>query len=170
MKKYFYSDGANNFGPFTIEELKEKGITRETNVWFHELGEWKKAGTVKELNELFAFIPPPIHQDVNYSQMPISEHSRVSTLDIVVFISIVFWFITNFADFIISRVVDDWWSYNIFKYVRIVPQIVLSAIPFVLALSVKNKTLRIGAIIIGTLLSIKLLYDNINWLILALKY
>ena len=53
MKKYFYSDGTNNFGPFTLEELREKNITRETKVWFQELGEWKRAGSVSELNELF---------------------------------------------------------------------------------------------------------------------
>ncbi|HBX88247.1 MAG TPA: hypothetical protein DEG09_06480, partial [Marinilabiliaceae bacterium] len=41
MTKYFYSDGTNSYGPFTIEELKEKGITRETKVWFQELGDWK---------------------------------------------------------------------------------------------------------------------------------
>lgn len=24
MKKYFYTDGTNNFGPFTLEELRKK--------------------------------------------------------------------------------------------------------------------------------------------------
>ncbi|MFB6341379.1 CD225/dispanin family protein [Saccharicrinis sp. FJH62] len=62
MKKYFYTDGTNKFGPFTIEELKEKGITRETNVWFQELGEWKPAGSVEELNELFRNMPPPLNK------------------------------------------------------------------------------------------------------------
>jgi hypothetical protein len=59
MKKYFYTDGTNNFGPFTLEELKEKNITRETKVWFQELGDWKKAWEVPELNELFKLVPPP---------------------------------------------------------------------------------------------------------------
>ena len=54
MKKYFYSDGTNNFGPFTLEELKEKEISRETMIWFQELREWKKAETIQELNDLFA--------------------------------------------------------------------------------------------------------------------
>ncbi len=70
MKKYFYSDGTNNFGPFTIEELKEKGITRETMIWFQELGEWKKAGTIQELNSLFTLIPPPITKpNSNFNSM-----------------------------------------------------------------------------------------------------
>ncbi len=64
MKKYFYSDGTNNFGPFTIEELKEKKITRETKVWFQELGEWKPAGIVPEMDEIFKLVPPPIKKQI----------------------------------------------------------------------------------------------------------
>lgn len=60
MKKYFYSDGTNNIGPFTIEELKEKEISRETMIWFQELGEWKPAEEVPELTEIFKLVPPPI--------------------------------------------------------------------------------------------------------------
>lgn len=60
MKKYFYTDGTNNFGPFTLEELGEKNITRETKIWFQELGEWKPAGTVPELTDIFKLVPPPI--------------------------------------------------------------------------------------------------------------
>ena len=60
MKKYFYTDGTTNFGPFTLEELKEKHISRDTMVWFQELGEWKHAETVSELNELFLLAPPPL--------------------------------------------------------------------------------------------------------------
>ncbi len=60
MKKYFYSDGTTSFGPFTLEELSEKNIAKETKVWFPELGEWKPAGEVSELMGLFNIVPPPI--------------------------------------------------------------------------------------------------------------
>jgi hypothetical protein len=70
MKKYFYTDGTNNFGPFTLEELKEKNITRETKVWFQELGDWKPAGTVPELTDIFKLVPPPItKQNTNFNSM-----------------------------------------------------------------------------------------------------
>jgi len=70
MKKYFYTDGTNNFGPFTLEELREKLITRETKVWFQELGEWKSAGNVPELNEIFKLAPPPISKtNSNFNNM-----------------------------------------------------------------------------------------------------
>lgn len=70
MKKYFYTDGTNNFGPFTLEELREKNITRETKVWFQELGEWKPAGTVPELIDIFKLVPPPITKpNSNFNNM-----------------------------------------------------------------------------------------------------
>ncbi len=69
MKKYFYTDGTNKYGPFTLEELKENNISRETQVWFQELEDWKSAGEVPELEELFNFLPPPLPQEnINLNQ------------------------------------------------------------------------------------------------------
>lgn len=70
MKTYFYADGTIQKGPFTLEELKEKGITRETLVWFHGLADWKPAGTIPELSELFD-VTPPIKATVNEEMLPI---------------------------------------------------------------------------------------------------
>jgi hypothetical protein len=59
MKLFFYTDGTDKFGPFTIEELKGKGITRDTMVWYEGLDDWKKAGEVPELYQLYSATPPP---------------------------------------------------------------------------------------------------------------
>lgn len=60
MKKYYYSDGTNRFGPFTLDELRRKSITRETKVWFQGLGDWQSAGTIPELSDILNLVPPPI--------------------------------------------------------------------------------------------------------------
>ena len=65
MKKYFYSDGKKERGPFTLEELQREKITRETKVWFQELGEWKPAAEVSEMNDLFKLVPPPIREKIS---------------------------------------------------------------------------------------------------------
>lgn len=75
MKKYFYSDGTNNYGPFTLDELKEKKISRETKIWFQELGEWKSAGEVPELTEIFKLVPPSIAK-TNYNSMENLNNQR----------------------------------------------------------------------------------------------
>ena len=66
MKTYFYTDGKTNFGPFTIEELREKNITGDTFVWTPEFTEWKKAGTIPELEAVLISTPPQMQQ----SRMP----------------------------------------------------------------------------------------------------
>lgn len=60
MKEYFYADGQNHLGPFKIEELKNKNITRETLVWCEGMSDWKKASDIVELKILFPIAPPPI--------------------------------------------------------------------------------------------------------------
>lgn len=90
MKKYYLTDGKDTFGPFFIEELKEKSITRESYVWHEGMDNWTKAGELQEFDHLFpsrVIIPPPIkpqgirppiipeqpvtmHQTYGYPQQP----------------------------------------------------------------------------------------------------
>ena len=60
MKKYYYTDGANSFGPFTLEELQEKNIGRETMIWYEGVADWQPARTIPGLFEKFKSVPPPI--------------------------------------------------------------------------------------------------------------
>jgi len=58
-RKYFYSDGQRQFGPFTFQELADQRISRKTQVWFQGLANWMPAGQVPELSGLFAPPAPP---------------------------------------------------------------------------------------------------------------
>ncbi len=66
MKKFHYTDGKNSFGPFTLEELKNQGITPGTYIWSPELTTWTKAKDVTEVAFIFTSqaaatsTPPPI--------------------------------------------------------------------------------------------------------------
>lgn len=70
MKKYFYTDGVNKFGPFTLDELKGKNISRNTKVWFEGLDNWQPAGAFSELNDLFPQTPPPVTESSYIHQKP----------------------------------------------------------------------------------------------------
>ena len=50
MIQYYYSNGNDKFGPFNIEQLKNKNISKETLVWHEGINEWKKASEFQELN------------------------------------------------------------------------------------------------------------------------
>lgn len=63
MKKYYYTDGSNTFGPFSIEELSEKSLSKDSYIWYEGLDNWTRAGELQELDQLFpsrVIIPPPI--------------------------------------------------------------------------------------------------------------
>lgn len=60
MKHYFYSDGENQKGPFTFEQLKNENIKKESLIWFEGLDDWKPAKEIRELDEIFELNPPPI--------------------------------------------------------------------------------------------------------------
>ena len=53
MKQYYYLAGSTQLGPFMLDELRTKGITRDTLVWSAGMTDWLKAGDVAELNSLF---------------------------------------------------------------------------------------------------------------------
>jgi hypothetical protein len=63
MKEYYYSDGQNQLGPFSLEILKEKKISKDTMVWCEGMVDWEKAGELEELKFLFLVTPPPIKKN-----------------------------------------------------------------------------------------------------------
>lgn len=60
MKTFFLFIDDEQQGPFNLEGLKTKKITRTTKVWFAGLEDWKNADEIEELKSLFVSVPPPI--------------------------------------------------------------------------------------------------------------
>lgn len=61
MKKYFLHNGTESSGPFDLDELIAKKITKTTHVWFEGMEKWSTAGNIEELKSLFILVPPPIY-------------------------------------------------------------------------------------------------------------
>lgn len=58
MNHYFYIDSqGKQKGTFSVEELKLENIRKETLVWTQGMEQWKPAGEVPELAQLFSFEP-----------------------------------------------------------------------------------------------------------------
>lgn len=55
---YFINDGTRQLGPFTIDQLKEKGLLNTTPVWREGLSEWVQASSLPELQFAIAQSPP----------------------------------------------------------------------------------------------------------------
>lgn len=76
MKKYFYLDGKERFGPFSFEELKNENISRETLIWFEGLEYWVPAKDIDELEEILRLTPPPIN--INDTAKKTEENDKYS--------------------------------------------------------------------------------------------
>ena len=81
MKKYYYSDGQQQFGPLSKKELEGNKITKETLVWYDGLKDWIKAGEVEELADLFPATPtpPPLPKQKTITPPPIPGQSDGKT-------------------------------------------------------------------------------------------
>ncbi|GAB3340926.1 hypothetical protein GCM10027299_54750 [Larkinella ripae] len=58
MKQYYYLEGNQQFGPFSLDELRSKPIQPDTKVWAQGLPDWVAAQTVPEINEWLSSAPP----------------------------------------------------------------------------------------------------------------
>ncbi|WP_324718973.1 CD225/dispanin family protein [Salinimicrobium sp. HB62] len=59
MTQYYYSDGLEKHGPFSLEELKAKRLNRKTLVWHHPREKWIPASDYPELADTLSEDPPP---------------------------------------------------------------------------------------------------------------
>lgn len=63
MEYYYANEQNQKSGPHNAEELKSHGIKPHTLVWCQGMDDWKPAGQVEELKELFPNVagsPPPV--------------------------------------------------------------------------------------------------------------
>jgi len=68
LRKYFYTDGASKFGPFSKEELSDYIFSRKNKIWYFGLEEWKDISEIPELNSLYLKLPPEIPNQKKYKQ------------------------------------------------------------------------------------------------------
>ncbi|SFE67508.1 DUF4339 domain-containing protein [Flavobacterium xueshanense] len=98
MKKYYLHNGTENIGPYDLDELKAKAITKNTQVWCDGMEDWKNAGEVEELKSILSVVPPPIAKRPEIKPEPIDSNkkthwfwrmTRVLGILIIVFVAII---------------------------------------------------------------------------------
>ncbi len=64
MKKYYIIVDETQAGPYSIEELKEKVITKESLIWAEGMENWVKAESLEAFREIVKNSPPPIPKQI----------------------------------------------------------------------------------------------------------
>jgi tetratricopeptide (TPR) repeat protein len=78
MKLYYYALNKQQFGPFTIDELKSKRLKKSTLVWTEGMQDWKPGGEIDEIKDILLSEPPPIPQTSNTSRIIDKVHTKDS--------------------------------------------------------------------------------------------
>ena len=77
-RKYYLHDGAQQTGPFLLEDLEDQRLTASTMVWYKGAPDWQEAGTVEELRPVINHTlphhaedtPPPFKGNLSKSTPP----------------------------------------------------------------------------------------------------
>jgi hypothetical protein len=83
--KYFIHTGKEKSGPFSIEELKEQNLNKDTFVWSEGFSDWKKITDVLGLEELLTDnnTPPPFRKKENTNLLRI-RYALFTLLGVVI--------------------------------------------------------------------------------------
>ncbi len=52
-KKYYIMENGTQVGPFTLDDLRQRGIRPDTLIWCHGMTGWEQAMSLDELSDLF---------------------------------------------------------------------------------------------------------------------
>lgn len=162
MKSYYYTNGKTNFGPFTVEELKDKSLTKDTFVWADGYDNWQTAGTVPELRAVLVTLP---------SQGVGLVKSSRKLVDILVVVSIAYWLFKDLV-FRIFPFLNESLQFKlhpVIPYVNFILNMLFVFIPVIMACSVQQKNPRITALILSIVIALLMLVNNISMLVHALK-
>jgi hypothetical protein len=58
--QFYILTGGQRKGPFTLEQLADQGLERDTPVWYRGQRDWARADQIPALGELMLTIPPPV--------------------------------------------------------------------------------------------------------------
>ena len=82
MKQYYIFLNEEQLGPFNLDDLKAKKISRDTKVWFEGLNDWKNAGEIEELKMIFSTVPPPITAFASIPPNPPTESMKKASIQV----------------------------------------------------------------------------------------
>ncbi len=82
MKSYFIHDGNQKTGPFTFDDLKQRGIEASTLIWFDGLDKWTEATNIQELKDVIIKSPPPLDKTSSLKQT-LDKTKKILDSDIV---------------------------------------------------------------------------------------
>lgn len=82
MKKYFFALDNEKHGPFSLDELKNESIAKDTLIWYEGLDDWTPASELDVMHEILELQPPPLPataSDESVNEDPVVKENNDTT-------------------------------------------------------------------------------------------
>jgi hypothetical protein len=80
-KEYYYLEGKDQKGPFSIEKLNDYSIKPDTLVWTDDMENWRPAKEVSELAGVIKKVPPPPPIIDNHQKQVVTNERIIKSID-----------------------------------------------------------------------------------------
>lgn len=167
MKQYYYTDGLEKYGPFSLEGLKAESIKPDTLVWFAEQNAWKPAKDILDLRPLLGLAAEePSQQFIS----PLS--ARVSTDpdrngDALIVLGLSIWVLGTLIN-VFATIFMDWWYDSPLKYISMLSSFGYVLLPILMALAIRKPQARKVGLILAICIALMVFYTNVNWVFSSL--
>ncbi|MGJ8684447.1 MAG: hypothetical protein ACSHWW_07480 [Nonlabens sp.] len=163
MIQYYFSDGIGEFGPFTLNELKTKKLRPDFKIRTEATTFTGTASNIPELDSLFEPAPTPsqniAYQQPQYVQPEVGEKSKSDKLLIT---ALIIWLSTLLLNGLISFIFRNSFSSD-YHYVFLgIVNLLSAALPLLVALSIKDKNLKVIGIVIAVILTLRFVFGAIQ--------
>ncbi|AZQ44614.1 hypothetical protein [Nonlabens ponticola] len=160
MKKYFYSDGFREFGPFTTADLMSKKMRADYQVRAEDETTLVPGHQHPDLKFLFESKPEFQKQKVRQQKTDTIVKPKSFIKENYVLVGILFWFVLRLARVPLS---SNFISFKTATIVRTALGIGIGFLPLIFALSVRDRSKKVIAIVIAAAIALWQIHDSINY-------
>ncbi len=153
MNDYHYLHGDKKYGPFSLKEMQQKGLTIDTTVWKPGLPTWVPITSLNELKDHIKVVPP------SPAVSPMPGNKRASFLDtsndekslrLMGILAIVYFGLPLITSFL--------WGLFYSPIFRLLFGLIYLGVPVMLAIHSKNNNIKVAVFILTGLLLLKRIY------------
>ncbi|GAL77038.1 hypothetical protein JCM19275_3650 [Nonlabens ulvanivorans] len=162
MIHYYYSDGINEFGPFHLNELKEKALRPDFKIRTENKSFVAAASSIAELDVLFQKPAAAVQNVTFHKQTNLQPATQKSSSDKLLIATLILWLSTMLLNAIVSAIFSYSYSSNS-QYIFLgLVNLISAALPLLIALSIQDKTLKVIGIIISVILMIRFIFGAVQ--------
>ncbi|GAK94243.1 hypothetical protein JCM19298_1371 [Nonlabens ulvanivorans] len=162
MIHYYYSDGINEFGPFNLNELKEKALRPDFKIRTENKSFVATASSIAELDVLFKKPAAAVQNVTFHKQTNLRPATQKSSSDKLLIAALIVWLTTMLLNAIVSAVFSYSYSSNNQYIVMGAINLISAVLPLLIALSIQDKTLKVIGIIISVILMMNFIFGAVQ--------